>query len=46
MNGSLYFKAIGPSAKFEPRLTEELFQRHPDKIVEVVASHPSHPWFL
>ncbi|WP_404350152.1 phosphotransferase [Sutcliffiella horikoshii] len=45
-NATLYFKATGKASEFEPLLTEELFLRNPKQIVEVIASHPDHPWML
>lgn len=45
-NTTLYFKATGSASEFEPLLTEELFSRNPKQVVEVIASHPDHPWML
>jgi hypothetical protein len=41
-----WFKACGPVQAFEPRLTAELFARHPDRVAEVIAHDEERGWLL
>jgi hypothetical protein len=44
--GVAWFKACGPVQAFEPRLTAELFSRHPDRVAEVLAHDEERAWLL
>jgi hypothetical protein len=42
----VWFKACGSVQAFEPRLTAELFARHPDLVAEVLAHDEERAWLL
>jgi hypothetical protein len=44
--GVAWFKACGPVQAFEPRLTAELFARHPDRVAEVFGHDEERAWLL
>jgi hypothetical protein len=44
--GVTWFKACGRVQGFEPRLTAQLFARHPDFVAEVLAHHEQRAWLL
>jgi hypothetical protein len=44
--GAAWFKACGPVQGFEPRLTAQLFTRHPDLVAEVLAHDEQRAWLL
>ncbi len=44
--GVAWFKACGAVQAFEPRLTAELFARHPDLVAEVLAHEEERAWLL
>ena len=44
--GVAWFKACGAVKAFEPRLTAELFARHPDLVAEVLAHDEERAWLL
>ncbi len=41
-----WFKVCGPVQAFEPRLTAELFARHPDRVAEVLGHDEERGWLL
>jgi hypothetical protein len=41
-----WFKACGPVQAFEPRLTAELFSRHPDRVADVLGYDEERAWLL
>jgi hypothetical protein len=41
-----WFKACAPVQSFEPRLTAELFARHPDRVAEVLGYDEERAWLL
>jgi hypothetical protein len=45
-DGVVWFKTCGPVQAFEPRLTAELFARHPDLVAEVLAHDEERGWLL
>jgi len=45
-DGVAWFKACGPVQAFEPRLTAELFARHPDRVAEVLGHDEERAWLL
>jgi hypothetical protein len=45
-DGVAWFKACGPVQAFEPRLTTELFARHPDRVAEVLGHDEERGWLL
>jgi hypothetical protein len=45
-DGVVWFKACAPWQAFEPRLTRTLFERWPDRVVEVIASDEERGWLL
>jgi hypothetical protein len=45
-DGVAWFKACGPVQAFEPRLTAELFARHPDRVAEVLGYDEERAWLL
>jgi hypothetical protein len=44
--GVAWFKACGPVQAFEPRLTAQLFSRHPDRVADVLAHDEECAWLL
>jgi hypothetical protein len=44
--GVAWFKACGPVQASEPRLTTQLFARHPDLVAEVLARDEARAWLL
>jgi hypothetical protein len=44
--GVAWFKACAPVQAFEPRLTNELFARWPDRVAEVVGHDEERAWLL
>jgi len=44
--GAAWFKKCGPVQAFEPRLSAELFARHPDVVAEVLAWDEERAWLL
>jgi uncharacterized protein YdcH (DUF465 family) len=44
--GLAWFKACGRVQGFEPRLTAQLFARHPDLVAEVLAHDEQRKWLL
>jgi hypothetical protein len=44
--GVAWFKACAPVQAFEPRLTAELFSRHPDRVAEVLGHDEERAWLL
>jgi hypothetical protein len=44
--GVAWFKACGPVQAFEPRLTAQLFSRHPDRVADVLAHDEERGWLL
>jgi hypothetical protein len=44
--GVAWFKACGPVQGFEPRLTAQLFARHPALVAEVLAHDDERGWLL
>jgi hypothetical protein len=45
-DGVVWFKTCGPVQAFEPRLTAELFARHPDRVAEVLGHDEERAWLL
>jgi hypothetical protein len=45
-DGVVWFKMCGPVQAFEPRLTAELFARHPDLVAEVLGLDEERAWLL
>ena len=45
-DGVAWFKACAPVQAFEPRLTAELFARHPDLVAEVLGHDEERAWLL
>jgi hypothetical protein len=45
-DGVVWFKTCGPVQGFEPRLTAELFARHPDLVAEVLGHDEERGWLL
>ena len=45
-DGVAWFKACAPVQAFEPRLTAELFARHPDRVPEVLGYDEDRAWLL
>jgi Phosphotransferase enzyme family len=45
-DGVAWFKACAPVQAFEPRLTAELFARHPDRVAEVLCHDEERAWLL
>jgi hypothetical protein len=45
-DGVAWFKACAPVQAFEPRLTAELFARHPDRVAEVLGHDEERAWLL
>ena len=45
-DGVAWFKACGPVQAFEPRLSAELFARHPDRVAEVLGHDEERGWLL
>jgi hypothetical protein len=45
-DGVAWFKACAPVQAFEPRLTAELFARHPDRVAEVLGDDEERAWLL
>jgi hypothetical protein len=45
-NGVAWFKACGPVQAFEPRLSAELFARHPERVAEVLGHDEERAWLL
>jgi hypothetical protein len=45
-DGVAWFKACGPVQSFEPRLTAELFARHPERVAEVIGHDEQRAWLL
>jgi hypothetical protein len=45
-DGVAWFKACAPVQDFEPRLTAELFARHPDRVAEVLGHDEERAWLL
>jgi hypothetical protein len=45
-DGAVWFKACAPVQEFEPRLTHELAQRWPDRVVRVIAHDEERAWLL
>src|SRR6059058_1573708 len=45
-NGAAWFKACGPVQAFEPRLTDVLFARWPNRIAEVLGHDEQQGWLL
>jgi len=45
-DGLAWFKACTPVQAFEPRLTASLFERWPDRVVEVLAHDDERAWLL
>jgi hypothetical protein len=45
-DGVAWFKACAPVQAFEPRLTAELFTRHPDRVAEVLGYDQERAWLL
>jgi hypothetical protein len=43
---SAWFKACAPAQKFEPRLTDALAERWPDRLPEVIAHDEERAWLL
>jgi hypothetical protein len=46
VDGVAWFKACGPVQAFEPRLTADLFARHPDFVAEVLGHDEERAWLL
>jgi hypothetical protein len=44
--GAAWFKACGPVQAFEPRLTAQLYARHPDRVAQVLAHEEERAWLL
>jgi Phosphotransferase enzyme family len=44
--GVAWFKACAPVQAFEPRLTAELFARHPNRVAEVLGHDEQRAWLL
>jgi hypothetical protein len=45
-DGDAWFKACGPVARFEPRLTASLYERWPDRVVGVLGHDADRAWVL
>ena len=45
-DGVAWFKACGPVQAFEPRLSAELFARHPECVAEVLGYEEDRAWLL
>jgi hypothetical protein len=45
-DGVAWFKGCAPVQAFEPRLTAELFARHPDRVAEVLGHDEDRAWLL
>jgi hypothetical protein len=46
VDGAVWFKACGSVQAYEPRLTASLFERWPDRVVEVLAYDVDRAWLL
>ncbi len=44
--GVAWFKACGQVQAFEPRLTTQLFSRHPERVADVLAHDEARAWLL
>ncbi|MHC0036946.1 phosphotransferase [Pseudoneobacillus sp. C159] len=44
--GNFYFKQTAGASRFESKLAQLLYTTFPDKTVEILATHPTEPWYI